>query len=458
MFKKTKDNSNFYSTLLSLAVPMILQNFITTSLGIVDTFMVAMLGSTELSAITAANSIIFLIQILIFGFTSGMSVLVSQYWGHRDIESINRVMGSTMYVGIISSCIIALLLFVFPETAMSFITNNTVLIAAGAPYVRIVGISYIFNTFASIYVGMQRSTENPVLGTAVFTVSVFINTFLNYCLIFSKFGCPALGIEGAAIATLISRIVEFTIVVIYILKNKRIKLSVSQIAHPGISIFKKFIGCSAPIILDEFGWGLGATMVTVILGHMTISADMLSAYAIMNNIEKLAVILCYGVADAAAIILGKQIGAGTDEDSVYSFGCRLLKIAFLVGIFISAVLAVLLPTVFIPVIYPLFNLNKLASTVAAMMCVVYLIQLPIRSFNNALITSVLRAGGDIKASIKIDLIPLWVITIPITAVLCLVLDAPLPFICIVIYSENIFKLPFSIKRLKSKKWINDITK
>lgn len=109
-------------------------------------------------------------------------------------------------------------------------------------------------------------------------------------------------------------------------------------------------------------------------------------------------------------------------------------------------------------IYPLFNLNELASTVAAMMCVVYLIQLPIRSFNNALITGVLRAGGDIKASIKIDLIPLWAITIPITAVLCLVIDAPLPFICIAIYSENIFKVPFSIKRLKSRKWINDITK
>ncbi len=451
-------NDSFYKHLFSLAIPMAVQNLITTSLGLVDTFMVAMIGSAELSAITAANSLVFLIQILVFGFTSGMSVLVSQYWGHKDIESINRVMGATMYAGLMTSGIIAILLFMFPEFAIGLITNNPLLIETGAPYVRIVGISYIFNTFASIYIGMQRSTENPMLGTAVFTTSVLLNTILNYCLIFGKFGFPQLGITGAAIATLMSRIAEFIMSVIYILRNKRIRLSMKPILNPGISVFKKFFSCSAPVIFNEFGWGLGSTMITVILGHMAISADILSAYAVMNNIDKIAVVLCYGVADASAIILGKFIGSGTDEDKIYSFGCRMLRLSLLIGAFISVLLAVLLPTVFVPRLFPLFNLSEFASQAAALMCVVYLIQLPVRSYNNTLITGVLRSGGDIKAAIIIDLVPLWCITIPVTALMSLVLNAPLVFICMGIYSENIFKIPFSVTRLKSRKWIRDITK
>ena len=143
---------------------MILQNLITTSLGFVDTFMVGLLGNDELSAVTAANTPIFLVQVIIFGIMSGLTVLVCQYWGKGDTVSINRVMGIAAYAGIIVSGITALLLVSFPKGVMALVTNNARLIELGAPYVRIVGISYVFNAVSSVYVGMQRSTENPGFG------------------------------------------------------------------------------------------------------------------------------------------------------------------------------------------------------------------------------------------------------------------------------------------------------
>ena len=150
----------FYKRLFLLALPLILQNLITTSLGFVDTFMVGLLGQSELSAVTAANSPIFLIQVIVFGFISGLTVLTSQYWGKGDVEAINRCMGVALYIGVAVAAIMALVLFCFPTFVMGLVTNNTLLIEMGAPYLRIVGISYIFNAASAVYVGMQRSTEN----------------------------------------------------------------------------------------------------------------------------------------------------------------------------------------------------------------------------------------------------------------------------------------------------------
>ncbi len=155
---------SFYGRLFRLALPLILQNLITTSLGFVDTFMVGLLGQEELSAVTAANSPIFLLQVVVFGLISGLTVLVSQYWGKGDIEAVNRAMGVTFYFGVTIAVLFAVVLFLFPEGVMNLVTDNERLIVLGAPYVRIVGISYIFNAASSVYVGMQRSTENPAMG------------------------------------------------------------------------------------------------------------------------------------------------------------------------------------------------------------------------------------------------------------------------------------------------------
>lgn len=458
MFSHLRRERGFYKRVWSLALPLILQNLITTSLGFVDTFMVGLLGQTELSAVTAANSPVFLLQTIVFGLISGLTILVSQYWGKGDTDAINRCMGVTMYAGLLLAGTISVLMFLFPETVMGLVTNNETLVRVGAPYLRIVGIGYIFNAVSSVYVGAQRSTENPMMGLAVFAVSMLLNTFLNYCLIFGHFGAPALGVTGAAIATFLSRVVEFVLTLGYAFTNKRIPLRLNLVLKPGREITRSFVRYATPVLCNETLWGLGTTMMTVIMGHMLISEEMLAAYAIMGNIDKFATVACFGLAGAASVIVGKCIGEGKSRDEVYSVGWCMLFLSVAVGLVVSAVLGMLLPAVFIPYVYPLFHLEGLSLEIAVTMCIVYACYVPLKAFDITNITGVLRAGGDSRMAAIMDVGPLWVAAVPLTALCGLVLDAPIWLICVALYSESIIKVPWGIRRIRSRKWINDVTR
>lgn len=201
---------------------------------------------------------------------------------------------------------------------MALVTNNDLLIELGAPYLRIVGLSYIFNTISSVYIGMQRSTENPAMGMIVFGISMLTNTGLNYILIFGKFGAPALGITGAAIATLTSRVLEFVIVAVYAPRYRRVPLMLRLLLRPGGAMARSFLKYATPVLVNEVLWGLGVSVMTAVMGHMAISTDMLAAHAIMGNIDKFSTVACFGIAGATAVIVGKRIGEGAGREEVYS--------------------------------------------------------------------------------------------------------------------------------------------
>lgn len=458
MFKRLHREPGFYRRLWLLALPLILQNLITTSLGFVDTFMVGLLGNNELSAVTAANSPIFLVQVIIFGLMSGLTVLVSQYWGKGDMAAINRAMGVAIYLGLAISAVVALVLFIAPETVMRLVTPNEVLVTLGTPYLRIVGISYVFNSVSSVYASMQRSTENPAFGMKVFAVSMVLNTLLNYIFIFGKFGAPAMGVTGAAIATLSSRVAEFAIVAVYALVSRRVPLMPQALLHPGEAMLRSFSRYAFPVVGNETLWGLGTTLMTVIMGHMTISTEILAAYAIMGNIDKFSTVACFGLAGATSVIVGKRIGEGGSKEEVYDLSSCLLLVTTLCGVIIGAVLAICLPTLFIPYLYPLFKLTGLSLNIAITMCAVFICVMPFKAFDITNITGVLRAGGDARMAFVIDAVPLWFVAVPLTALTALTLDAPVLLVCLSIQTESMCKCPWGFLRFRSRKWINDVTK
>lgn len=458
MLRFLRREPGFYRHTWMLALPIILQNLVTTSLGFVDTFMVGLLGQAELSAVTAANTPIFLVQIIIFGLLSGLAVLVSQYWGKHDTEAINRCMGIALYTGVSLAALIALALFLAPRQVMALVTDNALLIQLGAPYLRIVGFSYVFNTASSVYVGVQRSTENPSMGLTVFTVSMVLNTFLNYVLIFGKFGAPALGITGAALATLTARAVEFAITFGYALRDRRIPLLPAALLHPGTAFVGDFLKYSTPVLVNDSLWGLGTTLITAVIGHMAISEEMLAAYAIMGNIEKFSTVACYGISGASAVIVGKRIGEGASREKVYEVSWCMLLLTVMIGLVVSLSLAVLLPTVFIPWLYPMFHLEGLSLEIAATMCVVFIIMMPTKAFDITNISGVLRAGGDVRVSAVIDVGSVWLVALPITVLSALVFEAPVALVCLGIQAEGLSKVPLGIWRLRSRKWINDVTR
>lgn len=448
----------FYRTLIALAAPMVLQNIITTSLGFIDTFMVGLLGNAEMAAVTAANVPIFIIQVVIFGFQSGMAVLVSQYWGRGDTDNINRCMGVALYAVIGFSTALALITFFFPAQVLSLITPNETLVALGTRYIQIVGFSYIFNGISSIYAGLHRSTEFPLFGTALFAVSMVSNTFLNYILIFGKFGAPAMGITGAAVATLTSRIIEFAVAVVFASVNRRIPLKPSCILMPGRKILRSFLKYSSPVVCNEALWSIGTSMLTVIMGHMANSQDMLAAHSIIGNIDRLSTVVCFGISGASAIMVGKEIGMGRSKDRVYSVGWTLLMVSLGVGTVVMAILFVLLPTFFSPVLFRIFDLSPGATEAAVCMTIIYALFMPMRAFDITNITGILRAGGDARTATIIDITPLWLAAIPAMALTGLVLEAPTIIVCLSMQAENLLKCPIGILRIRSKKWITDITR
>ena len=448
----------FYSRLWKLSLPMILQNLVTFSLGLIDTFMVSQLGNEEMAAVTTANVPAFLLISIVFGVQSGLGILVSQYWGKGDIRSINRALGIAAFIGTGTTLVLAILFALWPVQVMDLLSNRHDLSLLGAPYLRLIGFAYMVNLVSSISVSAQRSVENATFGMKLFGFSTLLNTGLNYLLIFGKFGFPAMGVEGAALATLLSRVAECIICVFCAVRSKIIPLDLGAFLHPGWDMARRFVKYASPVVLNETAWGLGTSLLTVILGYTQNSVEMLAANAVMGNLSRLFLVVCFGLGAATAVMVGKTIGEGKPHDEIMDLGHVLLRFAVLVGAGIAAISLALIPLLFIPVLFPMFKLFGESAAIATAMAVVNFGTIPIQAYAISAVTGVLRSGGDTVVSTILDLGPQWLLGIPLTALFALVLQtSPWP-IALAMQAENMMKVPLCMWRLRSDKWIHDVTR
>lgn len=458
MFSYLNRGKAFYRNVFVLAMPLILQNLVTTSLGLIDTFMVGMLGEAPLAAVTLANIPVFIIQLVIFGLQSGSSVLISQFWGKGDTDSINRVIGIGAYVAGAIAALFAAVMFFFPVELMGLLGSNAELIPLAAGYARIVGFSYLFNSLTGVYVGAHRSMENPKLGFIIFSVSMVTDVFLNWILIFGNLGAPALGVEGAAWGTFGARVVEFIVMAVYAMTNRRFKLNFALILRPGKALIAKFIQYASPVVLNETMWGLGTSLYKVVMGHMAGSTEILAARALAGSIEDICTVTIFAIGATASIVVGREIGRGADKETVYQVGCTMDTLAFgaggIVGIFMIGATHLFLA----PVVYPLFQLSAASSGICTMMLTFTGAFLALRSFDSTNTVGVLRGGGDVRIAMLIDVLPLWLVAIPLAFLFGLGLKWGIFWVYVGICMENVVKFGFGISRLRSRAWINDVTR
>jgi len=446
----------FYHEVASLAVPIILQNLITNSLGLFDTFMVSRLGQTPVAAVTLANIPIFVVLLMVFGMQSGASVLISQFYGKGDQDAISRVLGIGFYLAGGINLIFGCIMFFLSEPFMALFGNDAAVVALAARYAKYVAFSFFFDGLAQVYIAAHRSMANPKLGLFILAAAMVSNTFLNWVLIFGKLGFPALGVEGAALATFISRVIEFTIALLHLILNKRFRVRLSSLLRPGGAMLHRYIRYATPVVLNETLWGLGTSLYPTIMGHMAGSADILAAFGISGNLEKVATVVVFGIAGTAAIIIGREIGAGRVEH-IYDVGLALDTLAFLLGLGTGVVLVVLTFTFFAPVVYPILQLSPAAQSIATMMSVVSSAILALRSFNSTNVVGVLRGGGDVRAAAVLDLAPLWLVAVPLSALAGLVLRWDILAVYLAISTENVVKFFLGMWRLRSGAWIRDVT-
>jgi len=458
MLKHLKQETGFYKGVLMLTLPIMLQNLVTNLMALADTFMVGLLGEAPLASVSLANTPFFIVMIASFGIQSGACVLVAQYHGRGNKEAINRILGVGLYVSMLLTAFVALVSYFFPVNIMKFLTNNAALWAPGAEYIRIAGFSYFFSSIGGIYIGIQRSMGNTKLGAVILSASGLLNIFLNWVLIFGKLGAPEMGIAGAALATLISRIVEVAVVIVYALKNtSRLPLIPRHILIPGMIIFKDFLKFALPVLFNELFWASAFSMYTVIMGHMPDNTPILAAHTLTGNLDRVLSVGMFACANAAAIIIGNEIGRG-NKTTLYSKGMALGFVAFVVGCF-GTLLTLALRFLFAEqYIFPFMGIGAQAQEYACIMLTIIALVQPIRAINITSIIGVLRGGGDVRFSLLADVIPLYTVCIPLAALVGLKLHWGIIAVYLCIYLDDIAKFILCALRLRSGKWINEVTR
>ena len=452
-----RQGRGFYRSAIALMLPMILQNLVTNCMALADSFMVGALGETELAAVTMANSVFYVLSLIIFGIQSGTGVLVAQYYGKGRLDAINRIMGMGYYVSLGLTALIALLAFFFHMQLMQLVTNNPDLWEPGAEYARIVGFSYVCMAFSGVYIAVQRSMENPGLGAILLTVSGALNILLNYMFIFGKWGAPAMGCAGAAVATLLSRVFEVLVVTGCFFRSKRLPVKPGLMLRPGRIIAGDFIKYSLPVVLNEGMWSLAMSLFSIIMGHMPNSTPILAAYTIAGNIDRMAAVALFAAGNATAVIIGRDIGCG-DTKEIYGKGVALNFVCFVTGIISMGLLLTIRATLLDGFIFPLMDISAEAGELAKMMLAFIAVVMPLRSLNLCNIVGVFRGGGDVRFGLICDIGPLYCVCLPAAALCGLVFGLGITAVYVCICLDDFCKVFLCLPRLRSGKWINSVTR
>ena len=442
-------NKQFWKKVLIIGFPVAIQNLINTTVNMVDTFMIGSLGDEYVSAVGLANKIFFVMNLLIFGIVSGCSVLLSQYFGKKDEKNLNKTFGFMMILSIIGSLLFFIAALLIPRQLMMIFTQSDKLIEIGASYLKIVSISYVFTAF-SMATGMLLRSINKAKAPMYFTIiSVLVNVLFNYIFIFGSFGAPRLLANGAAIGTIIARIVEFTLILLYVIFGKlNVKLNFKDIISIDSYTIKKNLKFALPVIINELGWGLGTTMYSVIYGHM--SDDVVAAMTISTALEDLVYALLFGVSTACAVIVGNQLGANDLEGAQ-----KTAKKLLIAGIGLSAILAVVL----IALINPYILLYKANDNVIAdikKVCIAYAFIMPARTFNLIMIVGILRSGGDTLFSMIMELACLWGVGLSLGTIGAFVFKLDVLYVYLLFETEQFVKVVVGFIRYRQKKWVRNI--
>ena len=450
MYTVTKGSSSFNKDILRLAVPIVLQNIVTTAVNSADVIMLGFVGQNALSAGSLANQVMFILQLVYTGISSGVIMLAAQYWGKKDTKTIEHIMGIGMQLSIFISSMFFIMAFFFPHVLMRIFTNDINLITEGIPYLRMVSFSYLFMSFSQVYLCAMRSIERVHFSTVTNAVALILNIIFNAVFIFGLFGAPKLGILGVALATVIARGVEFAICVIDNFIPKAIHFHIKNILEVNKILFFDFMKYSLPAFGNEIVWGVAFSMYSVIMGHL--DSDIVAANAVVVVARNLGTVACFGIADAGAIILGKSIGSG-NTDTIKSDSSHFVKITSM-----SAVVGGIVIFLLRPVFFTMTDLTPTAQSYLSIMLFINMYYIVGQAFNTAMICGVFRSGGDSKWGFFCDIIDMWCYSVPLGFISAFVLKLPPMWVYFLICTDEFVKIPFVYKHYKSYKWLKNITR
>lgn len=441
----------FYKQVLVLIIPMALQNLINVGVTAADVFMLGLVGETALSGASLAGQIQFVMTLVFMGVTSGATVLTAQYWGKGDCRTIEKILGMAFRIAFLVALFFAAAAFCIPDMLMRIYSSEPEVIQEGVKYLRIVGVSYLLMAFTQIYLNIMRSIEKVVIATVVYSVSLLVNIFINAVLIFGLFGMPKLGIVGAAIGTLAARVVEAAIVFWYAaVKNKIVKIHIRDLFTTDKLLMGDFLMYSLPVVLNELMWGLGSSANTAVIGHLGSAA--VAANSVAQVARQLATVVAFGICNATAIYLGKTIGEQRFEDAKV-YGRKFIKLSLIAGCIGGGLILIAAP-----IANAVMALTPEAQSYLTFMFFVMSYFTVAQALNTTLVVGVFRSGGDTKFGLALDVGTMWGCSILLGALAAFVFHAPVQIVYMLLMSDEIIKLPITLKRFYGYKWIKDVTR
>ncbi|MDU1540624.1 MAG: MATE family efflux transporter [Paeniclostridium sordellii] len=446
----TRDSS-FYKSIFSISLPIATQNLITFAISMVDTIMLGRLGEISLSASAIGNNIFFILAVIIFGVGSASSVMGAQYFGKKDIKSIHKIMAIMYRICLLLAIFFTFISFFFSKQLISIFTDDKLVIVEGATYLRIISLGYILYALTSCTITILRSVKTIKISLLVYSVALVVNIFLNWVLIFGNLGFPALGVAGAAIATVLSRCSEILVILIFMSKfESKIKFKFKHLKLLDKVMFKDFIKVSTPIILNEFFWAIGSSMICIIVARM--GTNVVAANSINNVVNQFATLFIHGLSSASSVIIGNTVGEG-DKKKVMEYANTICVLSIFMGILAGLTIYFLRP-----IAVNLYNISDDTKAIACEIMIATSIVSIFRALSANILMGILRGGGDNRFVFWLEMSFLWFIAIPLGFIAAFVLKLPIVLVFLIIRSDEILKSFIGAFRVIRGKWIHDVTR
>lgn len=438
--------NGFYSSLFTIAIPISLQALLQNFVNMLDTVMIGRLGSVEIAAVGLGNQIFFILNMILFGITSGGGVFIAQFWGKKDLGGIRRSLGLMTLIAAFVAVVFTALGLLIPHQLIRIYSPDPEVVRVGGEYLRLACLSYIPTAISFSITLALRSTERVKLPLVCTSVSLLTNAGANYLLIF----LAGLGVKGAAIATVFSRLVELVILLSWTYSHGyEICGRLRELLGFDWSFVFKYLKIAFPVIVNETFWGLGTSVYNGIYAHA--GTDSFTAYSITGTISQLTWVFCMGFGNGIGVLIGKLIGE-KKMDEAKGYALRSMWFMPLVGAVVGVLLlplSKLLPF--------LFNVEPEIIKMATQILMILILLYPFNSFCMDWVVGVCRAGGDTVFSAVGELIVLWGVAIPLGYVAAFVLHLPAPMIFLFLSSESIVKTIVGAIRVLSGKWLHEVT-
>lgn len=439
----------FKKAFLTIAIPVTLQYLLRSSLNLIDTVMVGQLGDIAIAGVGIGNQIYFVMNLFLLGITSGVGIFAAQFYGKGDDENIRKVTGLGLGITTVITLLFTVVAYFHNEFLMGLFTDDMEVIKLGSSYLKIVSLSYFVTGVTAAFSTVTRTTGKPKIPLIASIIGILINSIGNYMLIFGMWMFPKLGVNGAAIATVIARLVECAIIVIAVYSHHKIAaVKLKHVFGVSVEMIRRFFEQSTILIIKDATWGIGVTLYVAI--YARIGTEAVAAVNIINTVRTIAFVLMMGIAGASSVIIGQELGAGR-SDNAYLLAGYIQKITVAVAA-VSGILVIASR----PIVLSLFNISDVVYQNANGLLFIFAIFFVSEAYSMTSVMGILRSGADNKFCMYMDFVAVWAIGLPLAYISGIMLHLPLMVVYACVLSQELFKNVVLFRRIRSKRWMNNI--